>query len=59
VKGEGRGDTDNIAGAFMDTAQGILWLDDRVSVISKLYIEWQKASKADSEWLIYISHIDV
>ena len=59
VKGEGRGDTDNIAGAFMDAAQGILWLDDRVSVIPKLCIEWQKATKADSEWLIYISHINV
>ena len=58
VKGEGRGDTDNIAGAFMDAAQGILWLDDRVSVIPKLSIEWEKASKADSEWVVLIHHID-
>jgi Holliday junction resolvase RusA-like endonuclease len=59
VKGEGRGDTDNIAGAFMDTAQGILWLDDRVSVIPKLSIEWQRAPKTESEWIICIKHITV
>lgn len=59
VKGEGRGDTDNIAGAFMDAAQGILWLDDRVSVIPKLSIEWQKASKAESEWIVIIHHLSV
>ena len=59
VSGEGRGDTDNIAGAFMDAAQGILWLDDRVSVIPKLSIEWHKACKADSEWVVLIHHMDV
>jgi len=59
VKGEGRGDTDNIAGAFMDTAQGVLWLDDRVTVIPKLAIEWQKAPKSESEWTIHIRHIHV
>jgi Holliday junction resolvase RusA-like endonuclease len=59
VKGEGRGDTDNIAGAFMDAAQGILWIDDRVSVIPKLSIEWQRAAKVDSEWIAIIHHTSV
>lgn len=59
VKGEGRGDTDNIAGAFMDAGQGILWTDDRVTVIPRLTIEWQKATKADSVWVIHIRHINV
>jgi Holliday junction resolvase RusA-like endonuclease len=59
VRGEGRGDTDNIAGAFMDAAQGILWIDDRVSVIPKLSIEWQKAAKANSEWVVIIHHVSV
>lgn len=58
VKGEGRGDTDNIAGALMDAAQGILWLDDRVTVIPKLSIEWTKATKAESEWVVMIKHIN-
>jgi Holliday junction resolvase RusA-like endonuclease len=59
IKGEGRGDTDNIAGAFMDTAQGVLWLDDRVTVIPQLSISWQKAPKAESEWIIHIRHLHV
>jgi Holliday junction resolvase RusA-like endonuclease len=54
VQGEGRGDLDNIAGAFMDAAQSILFTDDRVSVISRLTIEWAKSSKADSQWIVRI-----
>lgn len=54
VYGEGRGDLDNIAGAFMDSGHNILWNDDRVSVISELSIKWTKAKKADSLWLIKI-----
>lgn len=57
VKGEGRGDLDNIAGAFMDAAQGILFVDDRVSVIPELYISWSKTTKANSEWIIHIYHL--
>jgi hypothetical protein len=57
VFGEGRGDLDNIAGSFMDAAQGIIFPDDRVSVISKLFIEWEKASKADSKWIIDVVHL--
>lgn len=54
VYGEGRGDLDNIAGAFMDAAQGVLFTDDRVSVISRLTIEWTKAGKNDSRWIVRI-----
>lgn len=58
VKGEGRGDIDNIAGAFMDAAQGIVFLDDRVSVIPELHISWEKAKKVDSKWIIQIIHLE-
>lgn len=58
VFGEGRGDTDNIAGAFMDSAQGIIFTDDRVSVIPKLIIEWHKASKKESRWVIKITKLN-
>ena len=58
VYGEGRGDTDNIAGAFMDAAQGILFTDDRVSVIPSLTINWQKAARSESLWRIGISGIN-
>ncbi len=58
IRGEGRGDTDNIAGAFMDSAHGILWIDDRVTIIPNLTVRWTKASKADSLWIANISHLD-
>lgn len=58
VYGEGRGDTDNIAGAFMDAAQGILFTDDRVSVIPSLSINWQKAARSESLWRIGISGVN-
>lgn len=58
VYGEGRGDTDNIAGAFMDSAHNILFVDDRVTVIPVLSIEWHKARKVDSKWIVQITHLD-
>lgn len=54
IKGEGRGDTDNIAGAFMDAAQGLVFVDDRVSVIPSLSVSWEKAPKTESKWIIEI-----
>lgn len=54
AKGEGRGDADNIAGAFMDAAQGIVFTDDRVSNVPILIFSWEKASKSDSCWLVSI-----
>jgi Holliday junction resolvase RusA-like endonuclease len=54
LRGEGRGDIDNIAGALMDTVNKVLWVDDRVSIIPQLEISWQKAKKIDSCWKIKI-----
>lgn len=59
--GEGRGDADNLMGFVLDAAgpskneKGILWVDDRVSVISHLSSEWHKTPKADSRWIIKIA----
>ena len=64
VWGEGRGDADNIAGFLMDAAgphrgaPGVLWNDDRVSVISALSIRWHKAPKKDSRWVVRITLLD-
>jgi Holliday junction resolvase RusA-like endonuclease len=57
IKGEGRGDADNIVGAFMDAAQGILWIDDRVTIIPDLSVHWTKAPKAESVWVANISYL--
>jgi Holliday junction resolvase RusA-like endonuclease len=56
--GEARADVDNIAGALMDAATGILWFDDRCSIIPELNIRWHKATKLDSLWKITITEID-
>jgi Holliday junction resolvase RusA-like endonuclease len=53
--GEGRADADNIIGALMDSANGILWTDDRVSIIPQISVNWEKAAKADSLWILKIS----
>lgn len=63
IKGEGRGDADNIVGFLMDAAgpsknkPGILWQDDRVSVIPLVIIDWEKAPKAESQWTIHIKKL--
>lgn len=57
VCGEGRADADNIIGALMDAAKGILWVDDRVSVIPEITVKWQKASRSKSCWDITITTI--
>jgi Holliday junction resolvase RusA-like endonuclease len=57
VKGEGRGDLDNIVGAMMDSGHNILWDDDRVSVIPSLSVHWEKACKKDSQWIIHITEM--
>lgn len=52
--GEGRVDSDNMIGALMDAANGILWTDDRVSIIPQIQVTWTKAKKENSTWLITI-----
>ncbi len=48
-KGPARGDLDNLMGAILDTGNGLIWKDDRLSIISKLYGEFEKAKEADSQ----------
>ena len=52
--GEGRGDIDNIIGALFDTANKVLWTDDRVSIIPELSVRWTKAKKEHSMWVVRI-----
>lgn len=55
--GEGRGDADNILGSLLDAGNGILWVDDRVSIISEIEVTWEKAKKIDSKWMLKIISI--
>lgn len=52
--GEGRADIDNIVGALFDTANKVLWTDDRVSIIPELSVSWTKCKKEESMWVVRI-----
>ena len=46
--GPARGDLDNLMGAVLDAGNRLVWEDDRVSIISKLHGEHEKA-KTDEQ----------
>ena len=55
--GEGRADIDNVVGAFFDTVNKVLWVDDRISIISELSVRWTKCKKEHSTWTVRIYEI--
>ena len=58
LHGEGRADIDNVVGAFFDTANKVLWEDDRISIIPELSVRWVKAKKDQSVWYVNIIKIE-
>lgn len=58
--GEARVDGDNALGFVLDAvgpskkSPGILWVDDRVTVIPLLIADWERASKDNSKWVLHI-----
>ena len=46
--GPARGDLDNLMGAVLDSGNGVIWIDDRVSVIEAIEGRFVKAKKSDS-----------
>ena len=54
LRGEGRGDIDNMVGAFFDVANKTLWVDDRVSIIPEISVKWTKSKKELSCWQVAI-----
>lgn len=44
-RGPGTSDLDNLQGAVMDAGNGIVWTDDRVTVLRRIEAEWEKAPK--------------
>ncbi len=57
LHGEGRADIDNVVGAFFDTANKVLWEDDRISIVPELSVRWVKAKKDQSVWYVNIIEI--
>ena len=43
--GPGTSDLDNLAGAVMDAGNGIVWADDRVTVLQRIEAQWQQKPK--------------
>ena len=52
--GAARGDVDNYMGALFDTANKILWADDRSTIIQKESISFEKRPTSESLWKIRI-----
>lgn len=61
--GEGKCDPDNAAGALLDAVgpskgkPGMLWVDDRVTIIPCLVVEWERAPRTESRWVIQIAKL--
>lgn len=45
--GPGTSDLDNLTGAVMDAGNGIVWADDRVTILKRIEAEWEKQPKAN------------
>lgn len=56
--GTARGDIDNYMGALFDSANKILWADDRASIIQKATIAYYKRPASESSWRIRIYDIE-
>lgn len=44
-RGPGISDLDNLQGAVMDAGKGIVWVDDRVTVIKRTEANWEKSPR--------------
>lgn len=61
--GEARVDGDNAVGFVLDAVgpskgrPGVVWTDDRVSVIPLLIADWERASKENSRWVLHIKKL--
>lgn len=54
-RGPARGDLDNLAGAVLDSGNGLVWADDRVSVVPAMALRFTRVSQKQSS--IYLKVI--
>ena len=57
-KGPQRQDLDNLLGAVLDAGNNLIWKDDRVSVISRLVGEHQKAKTTEQQIVLKLIYPD-
>ena len=48
-KGPARSDLDNLEGSILDAGNKLIWVDDRTSIIKKLWAEHEKAKQDESQ----------
>ena len=53
-RGPGTSDLDNLAGAVMDAGKGILWVDDRVTVLKRIVAKWEQSPKSKQSILLKV-----
>jgi len=54
-RGPGRSDLDNLAGAVMDAGKGIIWVDDKVTIIRYIEASWEQRPIKDQSIYLKIS----
>lgn len=53
-RGPGTSDLDNLQGAVMDAGKGIVWTDDRVTVLRYIQAQWEKTPRNDQSILLKV-----
>lgn len=53
-RGPGTSDLDNLAGAVLDAGKGIVWADDRVTVVRRIEADWEQAPKSNQSILLTV-----
>ena len=53
-RGPGTSDLDNLVGAVMDAGTGIIWVDDRVTVLKHIVAAWEQYPTAKQSILLKV-----
>lgn len=52
--GPGTSDLDNLQGAVLDAGRGIVWTDDRVTVLRRIEAQWEPAPRSQQQIAIKV-----
>lgn len=52
--GPGTSDLDNLQGAVLDAGKGVVWTDDRVTVLRRIEAQWEPAPRSQQQIAIKV-----
>jgi Holliday junction resolvase RusA-like endonuclease len=52
--GPGTSDLDNLQGAVLDAGKGVVWSDDRVTVLRRIEAQWEPAPRSQQQIAIKV-----